>query len=152
MSYFEEMKRRDPAIESSIDLLLNYPGLHAVWMHKITHFMYRKLKLRTLAKVIMNITRLLTSVEIHPNATIGKRLFIDHGAAIVIGQMTIIGDNVHMYHGVTLGARGDELAGEKRHPTIENNVIIGANAMILGNITVKEGTIVKAGSIVIHKN
>jgi serine O-acetyltransferase len=137
---------KDPAARSTLEVLFCYPGLHALWMHRIAHGFWRR-KLRFIARVISQISRLMTNIEIHPGATIGKNFFIDHGAGIVIGETSEIKDNVLMYQGVVLG--GTSLQKIKRHPTIENDVIIGAGAILLGPITVGEGGKIGAGSVVI---
>ena len=123
-----------------------YPSIHAVIHHKISHFLYRK-KFIFLARLVSQISRFLTGIEIHPGAKLGKHLFMDHGMGIVIGETSIIGDNVTIYHGVTLG--GVSLEKGKRHPTIENNVIIGAGAKILGNITIGDNSKIGANSVIL---
>jgi len=130
--------------------VLAYNGFHAVVMHRFCHWLWG-FKLRVLSRVLANISRMFTGVEIHPGATIGENLFIDHGMGIVIGETAVIGDNVTIYHGVTLGGVGrtGEVHG-KRHPTIEDNVIIGAGAQIIGNITVETCAKVGANSVVIR--
>ncbi|MHB8389706.1 MAG: serine O-acetyltransferase [Acidobacteriaceae bacterium] len=138
---------RDPAATSKAMVLLCYPGLHAVWVHRIHHWLWcRKFKL--LARVLSQITRFWTGIEIHPAARIGRRLFIDHGMGVVIGQTAIIGNDVTLYQGVTLGGTGK---GEgKRHPTLCDGVFVGNNANILGNITIGEHSRVGAGSVVLR--
>ncbi len=137
---------KDPAATSLLEVLLCYPGFHALFMHRIAHKLhYWKLKL--LARLLSHFTRFLTGIEIHPAATIGRRFFIDHGMGVVIGETTIIKDDVLLYQGVTLGGTGKEHG--KRHPTIENGVVIGAGAKVLGNITVGEGVRIGASSVVI---
>lgn len=138
---------RDPAAKSVLEVLLTYPGLHAVWMHRIAHWFYKR-KFYFIARLISQINRFLTGVEIHPGAVIGKGLFIDHGMGVVIGETTIIGDNVTLYQGVTLGGTGKEKG--KRHPTIGNNVVVGTGAKILGNITIGNNVKVGAGSVVLR--
>ncbi len=137
---------RDPAARNFIEVLLCYPGLHAVWLHRLAHLLW-KMKLKTLARLISHINRFLTNIEIHPGAKIGKRFFIDHGAGIVIGETTEIGDDVTIYQGVILG--GTSLEKVKRHPTIGNCVVIGAGAILLGPIKVGNGAKIGAGSVVI---
>jgi serine O-acetyltransferase len=137
---------RDPAPKSRLEVLLCYPGLHAVWMYRFTHWLYG-LRLYLLARLISQWARWVTGVEIHPGAQIGKRLFIDHGMGVVIGETAIVGDDVTIYQGVTLGGTGKERG--KRHPTILSHVVIGAGAQVLGNIAVGENSRVGAASVVI---
>lgn len=143
----ETVFQKDPAARSKLEVLLCYPGLHALWLHRIAHWLWQK-KFRFLARWISHINRFLTQIEIHPGAKIGKRFFIDHGAGVVIGETAEIGDNVLMYQGVVLG--GTSLEKKKRHPTIGNDVVIGAGAILLGPITVGDGAKIGAGSVVIH--
>ena len=141
------IKREDPAAKSSLEILLCYQGLHAVLFHRIAHWFYRK-RFFVLARFISSVSRLLTSIEIHPGATIGKRLFIDHGLGVVIGETAEIGDDVLLYQGVTLGGTGNERG--KRHPTIGDRVVVGAGAAVLGNIMLGNDVRVGAGSVVVH--
>ena len=136
---------KDPAARNRLEVLLAYPGVHAVWGHRISHFLWRK-NLKLLARIHSNAVRFTTGVEIHPGATIGRRFFIDHGMGVVIGETTIIGDDVMLYHDVTLGSRGFTHA--KRHPTIGNNVILGAGARIIGDVNVGEGSRISANLVV----
>ena len=137
---------KDPAAENLLEVILCYPGLHALILHRIAHKLnYWKIPL--IPRMLSNFSRFLTGIEIHPNARIGRRFFIDHGMGVVIGATTIIGDDVLLYQGVTLGGTGKEHG--KRHPTIGNNVIIGAGAKILGNITIGDNVRVGAGSVVV---
>lgn len=138
---------RDPAANSRLMVLLCYPGLHAVWMQRITARLWRA-KFRLLARFLSQIARLLTGIEIHPGATVGRRVFIDHGAGVVIGETAIVGDDVTLYQGVTLGGTGHERG--KRHPTLRNGVFVGSNAQILGNICIGENSRVGAGSVVLR--
>ncbi len=138
---------RDPAATSKLELLLSSPGLHAVWWHRISSFFYVKLGWRLVGRLLSQWSRFWTGIEIHPSAKIGRRVFIDHGMGVVIGATAIVGDDVLMYHGVTLGGKTLE-RGIKRHPTIGNNVVLGANAIVLGDIVVGEGSQVGAGAIV----
>ena len=140
---------KDPAARNRLEVLLTYPGVHAVWGYRITNFLWRK-KLKLISRIYSNWIRMITGLEIHPGATIGRRLFIDHGMGVVIGQTAIVGDDVMMYHGATLGARafGPNQRGVKRHPTIGNFVVIGAGAKVLGNINIGEGVRVRANSVV----
>jgi serine O-acetyltransferase len=137
---------RDPAAKNLLEVLLCYPGLHALWMHRIAHFLYRH-RWYTLARFISHITRGLTGIEIHPGATIGRRLFIDHGMGVVIGETTEIKDDCLIYKGVVLG--GTTLEKKKRHPTLENRVVVGSNSTVLGAITIGEGAKIGSGSVVI---
>ena len=140
---------KDPAARNRLEVLLTYPGVHAVWGYRIANFLWRK-KLKLISRIYSNWIRMITGVEIHPGAKIGRRLFIDHGMGVVIGQTAIVGDDVMMYHGATLGARafGPNQRGVKRHPTIGNFVVIGAGAKVLGNINIGEGVRVRANSVV----
>ena len=137
---------RDPAAKSSLEILLLYPGVHALIRYRIAHFFYR-IKFGFIARWITQINRRRTGIEIHPAATIGKNLFIDHGMGVVIGETAVIGDNCTIYQGVTLGGTGKEHS--KRHPTVKNNVVIGAGAKVLGNITVGNNVKIGANSIVL---
>ena len=138
---------RDPAAKSKIEIMLNYPGLHAIWIQRgITHKLYQK-KHYALARFISQMARLFTQVEIHPGAKLGRRLFIDHGCGIVIGETAEIGDDVTLYQGVTLGGTGKESG--KRHPTLGNNVVVGAGAKVLGSFTVGDNVKIGAGSVVL---
>jgi serine O-acetyltransferase len=137
---------RDPAARSVFEVITSYPGIHAIWLHRIAHFLWVKGE-KTLARVISHINRFLTGIEIHPGAKIGRRFFIDHGMGVVIGETAEIGDDVLMYQGVVLG--GTSLKKGKRHPTIGNNVVIGAGAILLGPIKVGDGAKIGAGSVVI---
>ena len=137
---------QDPAARSTIEIILTYSGLHAIWSHRIAHALYKR-RLKFLARAVSQISRFFTGIEIHPAAKIGRRFFIDHGMGIVIGETCEIGDNVIIYQGVTLGGTGKE-AG-KRHPTIEDNVLIATGAKVLGSITIGENSKVGAGSVVL---
>lgn len=142
------IRERDPAQPTFGEVLFAYNGFHAVILHRMNGFIWR-LGLRALARFFANIARMLTGVEIHPEATIGKNLFIDHGTGVVIGQTAIIGDNVTIYHGVTLGGVGRTgTVNGKRHPTVESGVIIGSGAQLLGDITIGEGAKIGANSVV----
>jgi serine O-acetyltransferase len=135
---------KDPAAKSALEVALLYPGVHAVWLYRIAHALWTA-DHRLAARALSEFASVLTGVEIHPAATVGKRLFVDHGDGIVIGETAEIGDDVLIYHGVTLG--GKSMRREKRHPTIEDCVTIGANATLLGDITVGEGATVGAGAV-----
>lgn len=137
---------RDPAARSLLEVLLCYPGLHALWLHRINHQLWHW-HLPTISRLLSQVARFWTGIEIHPAAHIGRRLFIDHGMGVVIGETTIIGDDVTLYQGVTLGGTGKEKG--KRHPTIQNEVIVGSGAKVLGNITVGEASQIGAGSVVL---
>lgn len=138
----------DPAASGVLDVILTYPGIHAVWFYRISHKLWKH-DIRLLAKMISIFARFLTGgIEIHPGAKIGRRLFIDHGSGIVIGETTEIGNDVILYQGVTLGGTGKEKG--KRHPTIGNNVMISAGAKILGSITIGDYSKVGAGSVVLN--
>src|SRR5579872_3865992 len=139
--------RRDPAARSALEVVLCYPGFHAILFHRMAHGLYTR-GWFTLARVLSQMSRAMTGIEIHPGASIGRRCFIDHGMGVVIGETTEIGDDVLLYQGVTLGGTGKEKG--KRHPTIGNNVVIGTGAKILGNITIGDHTKIGAGSVVIH--
>jgi serine O-acetyltransferase len=138
---------RDPAARSVPEVLFNYPGLHAIWMHRLAHHLWRR-NLRFLARLLSHVNRFLTGVEIHPGATIGRRFVIDHGMGVVIGETTEIGDDVMVYQGVTLG--GTSQRKEKRHPTLEEGVVVGAGAKVLGALTVGAGARIGAGAIVVR--
>lgn len=137
---------RDPAARNLAEVLLCYPGLHAILGHRIAHFLYTK-RLYLLARLISQVTRFLTGIEIHPGAVIGKGLFIDHGMGVVIGETAQIGDNVTLYQGVTLGGTGKEKG--KRHPTVGDNVMISAGAKILGSFSVEDNAKIGAGAVVL---
>jgi serine O-acetyltransferase len=138
---------RDPAARHPFEILLVYPGIHALIFYRLNHGLWN-LGLKCLARFLSNIARFLTGIEIHPAAKIGRRLFIDHGMGIVIGETTEIGDDCTIYHGVTLGGTSLE-KGEKRHPTLKNGVIIGAGAKVLGPILIGDGARVGANSVVV---
>jgi len=137
---------KDPAAKNIVEVLLCYPGLHALWMHRIAHSLYEE-GFIVLSRIVSHINRFLTGIEIHPGAKIGRRFFIDHGAGVVIGETSEIGDDVLLYQGVVLG--GTSLEKKKRHPTLEDDVVIGAGAIVLGAITIGKGARVGAGSVVI---
>ena len=138
---------RDPAVKSKLEAILCYPGLHAIIFYRISHFFYRG-KTFVIARLISQMGRFFTGIEIHPGAVIGKRLFIDHGMGIVIGETAEIGDDVTLYQGVTLGGTGKDTG--KRHPTIHNNVTVGSGAKILGPITVGNNVKIGAGAVVLR--
>jgi len=153
MSFFARIRddihsvmERDPAARTQLEVLLCYPGLWAVWTHRVSNWLWR-MKLRLLARILSQLTRFFTGVDIHPGAHLGRRLFIDHATGVVIGETAIVGNDVTMYQGVTLGGTGK--GHGKRHPTICDRVFIGNNANILGNVTVGENSRVGAGSVVL---
>lgn len=137
---------RDPAARSTLEVLLCYPGLHAIWGHRIAHWLWEH-NLRLLARLLSHVIRGLTGIEIHPGARIGSQLFIDHGMGIVIGETAEIGQRVTLYHGVTLG--GTSLEKKKRHPTLGDNVVVGAGAKILGAITIGDNSRIGANAVVV---
>ena len=138
---------QDPAARTTLEVVTSYAGVHAVWSHLIAHELYKKKKY-VLARLISQITRFFTGIEIHPGAQIGRRLFIDHGMGVVIGETCRIGDNVTIYQGVTLGGTGKEKG--KRHPDIGDNVLIAAGAKVLGNITINSNVNIGANSVVLN--
>lgn len=153
MGFFKRMKEdmdvvfeQDPAARTYVEVFLTYSGLHAIWSHRMAHRFY-KWKLFFIARVISQVNRFLTGIEIHPGAVIGRRFFIDHGMGIVIGETCEIGDNVTIYQGVTLGGTGHEKG--KRHPTIKDNALIATGAKVLGNITIGENSKIGGGSVVL---
>jgi len=137
---------RDPAAKNVVEIILNYAGLHAIWGYRIAHWLWNH-HFIILGRWISQVTRFFTGIEIHPGASIGKRFFIDHGMGVVIGETTEIGDDVTIYHGVTLG--GVSLTKGKRHPTIENSVVIGAGAKVLGAITIGSCSRIGANAVVV---
>jgi serine O-acetyltransferase len=137
--------RQDPAARNRLEVLLTYPGLHAVWGYRIAHMLWN-IKLKLIARLYSNWIRAVTGVEIHPAAKIGRRFFIDHGMGVVIGATAVVGDDVMIYHDVTLGARTQQSG--KRHPTIGNNVVIGSGARVLGNIEIGDGVRINANLVV----
>lgn len=138
---------RDPAARNRFEVITSYPGVHAILMHRFCHRLW-KWKLKWLARWISTISRWLTGIEIHPGATIGKRFFIDHGMGVVVGETAEIGDDVTLYHGVTLG--GTSWSKGKRHPTLENNVVVGAGAKVLGPIVIGEGARIGSNAVVVR--
>jgi len=140
-------KRRDPAARSGFEIWLLYSGLHAVWGYRVANWFWRH-RMRLLGRLVSQWTRFLTGVEIHPGATIGRRLFIDHGMGIVVGETAIVGDDVMLYHGVTLGGTSGHRV--KRHPTIGDRVVIGAGAKILGDIEIGADSVVGANAVVLR--
>ncbi|MFN7919016.1 MAG: serine O-acetyltransferase [Bryobacteraceae bacterium] len=144
---FDTIFREDPAAKGVIEIVLCYPGFHAILLHRVAHRLYRG-GFTTVARVVSQISRTFTGIEIHPGAKIGRRFFIDHGMGVVIGETAEIGDDVLLYQGVTLGGTGKDCG--KRHPTIGNSVVIGTGAKVLGNITIGDHCKIGAGSVVVR--
>ncbi|MBM4324689.1 MAG: serine O-acetyltransferase [Deltaproteobacteria bacterium] len=140
------IKERDPAAKNYVEILFCYPGLHAAWFHRIAHGLYLR-KWYTIARLISHLSRWMTGIEIHPGVKIGRRLFIDHGMGVVMGETTEIGDDCLIYKGVVLG--GTSLEKKKRHPTLGNRVVVGSNSTILGAITIGDGARIGSGSVVV---
>lgn len=137
---------RDPAARGVLEVITCYPGLHAIWLHRLAHWIWKR-GLRLLARLVSHLNRFATGVEIHPGARIGRRFFIDHGAGVVIGETAEIGDDVTIYQGVVLG--GVSLTKGKRHPTVRDKVVIGAGGIVLGPVCIGEGAKIGAGSVVV---
>ncbi|KAB7666118.1 serine O-acetyltransferase [Bacillus sp. B1-b2] len=137
---------QDPAARSSLEVILTYSGLHAIWLHRIAHYLFRHNRF-FLARMVSQFSRFVTGIEIHPGAKIGRRLFIDHGMGVVIGETCEIGDNVTIFQGVTLGGTGKEKG--KRHPTVKDNALIASGAKVLGSIVIGEYAKIGAGSVVL---
>jgi len=147
---FKAILERDPAVRGFwgiLEVILSYSGFHAIISHRICHFLHTKLHLPLIPRLLSQITRFITGIEIHPGAQIGKGFFIDHGMGVVIGETTIIGDYVTLFQGVTLGGTGKETG--KRHPTLKNHIVVGAGAKVLGNIVIGNKVNIGAGSVVI---
>ena len=152
--YLQSIIDRDPAAKSKLSIILTYPGVKAVFFHRIANF-FSKARFYLVARIISQFSRFITGIEIHPNANIGKNLFIDHGMGVVIGETSHIGDNVTIYHAVTLGGispsiKSNEQRDVKRHPTLKNNVVIGSGAQVLGPIIIGEHAKVGANAVVTH--
>ena len=150
--YIESIKKRDPAAKSKISILLTYPGVKALFFHRIANF-FSKAKFDLVARLISQLSRFFTGIEIHPKAEIGKNFFIDHGMGVVIGETSEIGDNVTIYHATTLGGispsiKSDEQRYVKRHPTLKNNVVVGSGAQVLGPVIVGENAKIGANAVV----
>lgn len=139
-------RSHDPAARSGVEVFLLYSGLHALWWHRLANALWRA-RMRFLARLVSQTSRFFTGIEIHPGATIGRRFFIDHGMGVVIGETAIVGDDVMLYHGVTLG--GTSLQAVKRHPTIGNRVVIGAGAKVLGNIEIGDDCAIGSNAVVV---
>jgi serine O-acetyltransferase len=137
---------RDPAARTTLEVILTYPGLHAIWAHRIANWLWHN-ELKLPGRIVSAVSRMLTGIEIHPAATIGRRLFIDHGSGVVIGETAEVGDDVLIYQGVTLG--GTSLKKEKRHPTIEDQVMISAGAAVIGPVRIGRGSRIGAGAVVV---
>ena len=153
MGFLDSVKRdikaareRDPAATSDLEVALTYPGFHARQIHRLAHLLHRR-GLRVPARLVSHFGRAVTGIEIHPGAQIGEKFFIDHGMGVVIGETAIIGDNVHLFQGVTLGGTSTRRA--KRHPTLARNVVVGAGAKVIGDVTVGENAKIGAGSVVV---
>ena len=149
MSIIDDIKvvfDRDPAAKNIVEVIFMYPGLHAILLHRVAHFLYT-LRIPIIPRMISAFSRFLTGIDMHPGAKIGKRFFIDHGMGVVVGETTIIGDNVLLYQGVTLGGTGKEKG--KRHPTLGNDIVVGSGAKVLGNITIGDNVKIGAGSVVV---
>ena len=144
---FDTIFREDPAAKSVVEIFFCYPGFHAILAHRLAHNLYRW-NVPLIPRLISQISRFFTGIEIHPGATIGRRFFIDHGMGVVIGETTEIGDDVLLYQGVTLGGTGNETG--KRHPTLGNHVVVGTGAKVLGNIRIGNHVRIGAGSVVVH--
>lgn len=145
IDFLRAYKKYDPAAKSILEIALLYPGPRAMFFHRIAHFFYR-IRLYFIARLIAEVSRLLTLIEIHPGAKLGRRLVIDHGAGLVVGETTVVGDDCVLYHGVTLG--GVSTRTVKRHPTLENRVLVGTGAKVLGPVTLGEGCKIGANSVV----
>jgi serine O-acetyltransferase len=145
----EAVFQHDPAARSKLEIVLAYPGVHAIWFHRIAHWLWSH-DLKLFGRLVSELSRFITGIEIHPGATIGRRFFIDHGMGVVIGETTEIGDDVLMYQGVTLG--GTSLKKEKRHPTIEDQVMISAGASVIGPVRIGRGSKIGAGAVVVSSS
>jgi len=143
----EAARNRDPSARSFVEIALGYPGVHAIWFHRLAHRMWQEPRLRLLARLLSQTVRAVTGVEIHPGAQLGRRLFIDHGMGVVIGETAVVGDDVLLFHGVTLGGRS--MRRGKRHPTLGDNVTVGAGAKILGPVSIGSGAQIGANAVVI---
>lgn len=141
-------RTHDPAARNGSEVFLAYSGLHAIWTYRVAHRWWLSPRLRLPARLLSQVARFLTGVEIHPGARIGRRFFIDHGMGVVVGETAIIGDDVMLYHGVTLG--GKSHGGGKRHPTLEDGVMVGAGAQVLGDIRIGARSVIGANSVVVH--
>ncbi len=147
LDFLQNIKKKDPAKTNILEIILCYPGAHVMFFYRISNFLF-KLGVPIIPRFISNLASILTGIEIHPGAKIGKRLFIDHGTGVVIGETTVIGNDVTIYHGVTLGGSG-KITDKKRHPTIGNHVVIGAGAKVIGNIKLGNGAKIGPNAIVV---
>ena len=145
--YMDSIKKRDPAVRNTFEIITLYPGVHALFNHRIAHFLYKH-KLFYLARLVSQLSRFFTGIEIHPGATIGKRLFIDHGSGVVIGETTEIGDDCTIFQGVTLGGTGKDHG--KRHPTLGNNISVGSGSRILGPVHIGDNAKIAANAVVLN--
>ena len=143
----EAARNRDPSARSFVEIALGYPGVHAIWFHRLAHRMWQEPRLRLLARLLSQTVRAVTGVEIHPGAQLGRRLFIDHGMGVVIGETAVVGDDVLLFHGVTLGGRS--MSRGKRHPTLGDKVTVGAGAKVLGPVEIGSGAQIGANAVVI---
>ncbi|PJI94482.1 serine O-acetyltransferase EpsC [Luteimicrobium subarcticum] len=143
----EVARRRDPAARSTLEVALAYPGVHAVWAYRLAHRMWQHPGLRLPARLVSQVARSITGIEIHPGATIGRRLFIDHGMGVVIGETTVVGDDVLLFHGTTLGGRS--MSHGKRHPTLGDRVTVGAGAKVLGPVLIGDDAQIGANAVVV---
>ncbi|WP_235523430.1 serine O-acetyltransferase EpsC [Cellulomonas sp. Root485] len=144
----EAARHRDPAARSLAEVALGYPGVHAVWVYRLTHRMWHQPGLRLPARLVSQLARAVTGIEIHPGARLGRRLFIDHGMGVVVGETAEVGDDVVLFHGSTLG--GKSMRHGKRHPTLGDDVVVGAGAKILGPVWIGAGAQIGANAVVIH--
>lgn len=142
----QAVKKNDPAARTTLEVVLTYPGVHAIWAHRVSHFLFKH-RLKLLARINAQFWRFITGIEIHPGATLGRRVFIDHGMGVVIGETAEVGDDVVIFHGVTLGGTGKD--GGKRHPTIEAGVLLSAHSQILGPITIGKEAKIGAAAVVL---
>lgn len=140
-------RHRDPAARSRVEVALAYPGVHAIWAYRVAHRMWREPALRLPARLLSQFARFLTGIEIHPGAQLGRRMFIDHGMGVVIGETATVGDDVVMFHGSTLG--GKSMRRGKRHPTLGDNVVVGAGAKVLGPVWIGDGVLIGANAVVV---
>lgn len=145
----KKIKESDPASRNYLNILINYPGLHAMFFFRINHFLWKTCHLKLIARFLSQICRIFTGIEIHPGATIGHRLFIDHGMGVVIGETSIIGDDCQLYQGVTLGGVGTGEHTCKRHPTLMDNVMVSCGAKVIGDVTIGSNSIVGAQTVVV---
>ncbi|OON99348.1 MAG: serine O-acetyltransferase [Epulopiscium sp. Nele67-Bin004] len=144
--FIDTYKQKDPAATSTLLIILTYPGVHAIFLHRIANKLWKE-KFYFLARVVSQVSRFMTGIEIHPGAAIGKRLFIDHGMGVVIGETAVIGDDVTIFHQVTLGGTGKHVG--KRHPTLENNVLVSAGAKVIGDITIGENSRIGSNAVIL---